>query len=91
MVGLKCFGDDPAFFDFLANPTSYLIQRGVQRIVYLHGAGGEEPEQDLGADALDEPPSDNALEEGIGSSGFLIMQKDYYGTTMPAWKKLQVA
>jgi len=65
MVGLKCLGQDAAYFEFLANPTAYLLNRRVRRIVYLQGGGGQEPEDNIGDDFPDEPSEDNALDQGI--------------------------
>jgi hypothetical protein len=37
MIGLRSVGQDAAYFEFLANPTVFLLNRRVRRIVYLRG------------------------------------------------------
>lgn len=65
VVGLRCLRQQDAYFEFFANPTAYLRERRVGTIVYLHGGGGEDQAEEMGADAPDEPPDNNALDDGI--------------------------
>jgi beta-lactamase superfamily II metal-dependent hydrolase len=65
MVGLKSWTQDPAYFAFLANPTQYLLNRRVNTVVYFRGGGGQEAEENVGEDFPEEPPEENALDQGI--------------------------
>ncbi len=65
MIGLRSVSQDAAHLEFLANPTVFLLNRRVRRIVYLRGGGGQEPGENIGDDFPDEPPDANALDQGI--------------------------
>jgi hypothetical protein len=64
IVGLRCLRQDAAFFELLANPTGYLIERGVRRVVYLHDGAAHDREEEVPT-APDEPANDDAVGEGI--------------------------
>ena len=65
IVALRSITQDDAYYLFLADPTAYLLNRRVRRVVYLRGGGGEDQEGGVADNFPDEPPEDNGLDKGI--------------------------